>query len=117
MDWELIKILGAPILTALLAFILNKYYQNKSELIAYYGSISSYNIPNDRGYPVYLLVLDEEQNKSDLDKVFRDKIPMLIKYGEGIWIYGSGKDNTTLRILVKMNIDSRFTMNAGSLLT
>lgn len=50
MDWKVFATFLAPLITAFIAFILNKFFQNKPKLIAYYGHISVHKVtPPDSG--------------------------------------------------------------------
>lgn len=54
---------AAPTITAIIAFILNKYIQNKPKLIAYYGHISSHKIPVETGYQINSMAINAGSNK------------------------------------------------------
>ncbi|HAT4697482.1 hypothetical protein SC738_04275 [Legionella pneumophila serogroup 1] len=96
MDWKSYAPLFASAITTLLAFILNKYLYNKPKLIAYYGHVSAHKIPLDKGYPLNLLQMNELPAKEFLDANFKNKIPLIIRVKENIWLYGLNTDGNTI---------------------
>lgn len=96
MDWKSYAPLFASTIAALLTFILNKYLYNKPRLIAYYGHVSAHKIPLDKGYSLNLLQMKELPAKEFLDANFKNKIPMIIRVRNDIWIYGLNSEGNTI---------------------
>lgn len=85
MDWKLFATFAAPLISGFIVFLLNKHFQNKPRLIAYYGHVSAHLLPNNK-YPVYLMLFKREPNKAILDGEFKNKLPIIIKYGDSMII-------------------------------
>lgn len=88
MSLQIFATFSAPLITIIIGFWLNKYFQNKPKLIAYYGAISSHKIQTFTGYAINIIELTENLDKSQLDISLRDKIPLLIKNQKNVSIYG-----------------------------
>jgi hypothetical protein len=88
-------IFAAPLITTLIAFLLNKYLQNKPKLIAYWGHTSSHKMPFNTGYFVYSLALNTKPNQILLDRQYKDKVPVIIKSGDDLWVYGHDINRNT----------------------
>lgn len=95
MEWNVFAAYASPIITALVAFLLAKYFYNKSELIAYYGHVSAHKLPNDTGYLINIIEFDTKPDKAQLDLHYKEKIPLIIKFNTEIWIYGFDNDGST----------------------
>ncbi|HAT9718361.1 TPA: hypothetical protein ACK8SK_000240 [Legionella pneumophila] len=95
MDWNSYAPIFASLITAILAFILNKYFHNKPKLIVYYGHVSAHKIPLDKGYTLNLLRLSELPAKAFLDTNFITKVPLIINTKNEIWIYGLDVEGDT----------------------
>lgn len=105
MDWKLFATFAAPLITAFIAFLLNKHFQNKPRLIAYYGHVSAHRIPNNK-YSLYVMSSIAEPNKVSLDAQYSGKLPMLIKHDNNVWIYGLNVDGDTK--LTKSNSPEKY---------
>lgn len=88
MDWHQLAIFAAPITTAIFAFLLNKYFQNKPRLIAFRGYVSVHKIPSTSGYKIFSLAVNAQPNIATMNRLYSANIPMLIKHDNQIWIYG-----------------------------
>src|SRR5262245_40950800 len=103
---------AAPIITIFIAFFLNKYFYNRPKLIAYYGTISAHKISVNIGYGINIMLSKIEPCKSRLDILFKDKIPLLIKYQDKIFIYGLDyAGNTQLKISSNPEVYGYFSFN------
>lgn len=98
MDWSLFAKFAAPLTTALILFFLNKYFYNRPKLVAYYSHISAHRVPSNNGYFINIMTIGIEPNKEQLDKQYSDKLPMLLKNGNDVLIYGSDLDGNTLLV-------------------
>lgn len=105
MDWKLFATFAAPLISALIAFLLNRHFQNKPRIIAYYGHVSAHTIPSNK-YFVYVMSSITEPNKVSLDTKFSDKLPMLIKHGNNVWIYGLNLEGESQ--LIKSNSPEKY---------
>lgn len=95
MDLKIFAGFASPLITIFITFFLNKYFYNRPKLIAYYGNISAHKIPVNTGYGINIMLSKIEPCKSQLDIFFREKIPLLIKYQDKIFIYGFDYDGST----------------------
>lgn len=85
----------SPFITAVTAFVLNKYLSNKPKLIFYYSHASSHKMPINSGYKINCMSVLKKPEKIDLDREYSEKIPLIIQYENDIFVYGRSSDGNS----------------------